>query len=241
MEWMKHNANKVMAVLLVATLLIVTINAFQLKAFENKVSTLVSLAAVGQIKNQAASLQQLRTTSQGSLPSVVPKGVPDIYGKELDVSFEGVSADNPQKANEIIQKLGDLDNTITLTGADKERYINVLYKKENGISCEYCCGARAVIFENGEPACGCAHSYAMRGLTKYLITKHGKEYTDDQLLEEAGKWKTLFFPGQIQQKAQILQQKGIALNYINLASNKYRGIEKSASAGSAGSGMVGGC
>ncbi len=244
MEWMKHNANKVMAVLLVATLLIVTVNAFQLKAFENKVSTLASLAAVDQIKNQAAGLQGLQQseqTAQDSLPSVIPQGVPDIYGKELGVSFDDVSPYSQQKANEVIQKLGDLDNTITLTGADKERYINVLYKKENGISCEYCCGARAVIFENGEPACGCAHSYAMRGLTKYLITKHGKEYTDDQLLEEAGKWKTLFFPGQIQQKAQILQQKGIALNYINLASNKYRGVEKSASAGSAGSGMVGGC
>ncbi|MBI3032495.1 hypothetical protein HYY69_03400 [Candidatus Woesearchaeota archaeon] len=243
MEWMKKNPNKVMAVLLIATLLVVTFNAFQLKAFQGKVSTLASLAVAGGGKTAqggGAELQQSQPTAQSPLPDIIPKGVPAIYGKELGVSFDDVSSSNQQKANEVIQKLGDLDNTITLTGADKERYINVLYKKENGIACEYCCGARSVIFENGEPACGCAHSYAMRGLTKYLITKHGKEYTDDQLLEEAGKWKTLFFPGILQQKAQVLQQKGIALNYINLASNKYRGAEKGASTGS-GSGMVGGC
>ena len=39
------------------------------------------------------------------------------------------------------------------------------------------------------------------------------------------------------QKAGVLKQKGIEFNYINLASNKYRGIEKGATGGS----MVGGC
>jgi hypothetical protein len=76
----------------------------------------------------------------------------------------------------------------------------------------------------------------MRGLAKYLITKHGDDYTDDEILEELGKWKTLFFPAQITQKASVLLDGGVELNYINLASNKYQGIEK----GVSGS-MVGGC
>ena len=42
------------------------------------------------------------------------------------------------------------------------------------------------------------------------------------------------------QKAAVLKSKGIELNYINLASNKYRGIEKGVEVGSSGA-MVGGC
>ena len=42
----------------------------------------------------------------------------------------------------------------------------------------------------------------------------------------------------MQAKADILKEKGIEFNYINLGSNTYRGIEK----GNSGSGpMVGGC
>ena len=162
-------------------------------------------------------------------------------GSRNKVNFDDVSASNPEKADLTIRILGQLDQDITLSGADKERYIKVLYKLNNGISCEYCCGARAVIFADGQPACGCAHSYAMRGLTKYLITKHGKEYTDEQLLEEAGKWKALFFPGAMELKAQVLKSKGLELNFINLASNKYRGIEQGAQSAGGGSKMVGGC
>ena len=126
------------------------------------------------------------------ISSVIPKGIPDIYGNELSISYDDVSSSNPQKADSTIQKLGYLDRSITLEGADLTRYIKILYTMENGMSCEYCCGARAIIFENGEPACGCAHSYAMRGLSKYLITQHGPEFTDEQIFEEVGKWKTLF-------------------------------------------------
>lgn len=164
---------------------------------------------------------------------VIPTGEPRIYGKELGVNYDDVGAQNPQLADSTIGKMAVLDQQIQLQGADKERYIKVVSK----ISCEYCCGAPSIITQTGDAACGCAHSFAMRGLAKYLITKHPTEFSDDEILEELGKWKTLFFPGQLSQKAKVLKDKGIALNYINLASNAYRGIEK----GAAGSGMVGGC
>lgn len=166
------------------------------------------------------------------LQDVIPGGIPEIYGKELGVSFDDVSASNPRLADATIEKLGSLDNSITLEGDDLKRYIAIVSQ----ISCEYCCGAKSIIFDNGQPACGCAHSYAMRGLAKYLIENHGDEYSDDEVLEELGKWKTLFFPTQLTQKAKVLADNGIELNYINLASNKYRGIEKGVSGG-----MVGGC
>lgn len=211
--------------------------------FEKITTALVVLMSLVVVFN-SYQISQLRTenvqvespagavTTSLDTPDVIPKGVPEIYGSELRVSFDDVSASNPVKADQTINKLALLDQQITLDSADKERYISIASR----ISCEYCCGAQALITSDGRPACGCAHSSAMRGLAKYLITKHGDNYTDDGILEELGKWKTLFYSAQITQKASILLDGGVELNYINLASNKYRGIEK----GVSGS-MVGGC
>lgn len=191
-----------------------------------------------QLNSMGAATQSRTLASAETEEStdVIPKGTPEIYGQELQLSYDDVSLYDQYAADTTIKKLGLLDVGINLTEEQKQRYIDILYRNSDGMSCEYCCGTRAIIFENGEPACGCAHSYAMRGLAKYLITQHGDEYTDNEILEEVGKWKTLFFPDQITQKASVLREKGIATNYINLASNKYRGIEQ----GSEG-GMVGGC
>lgn len=172
-----------------------------------------------------------------SASEIIPTGTPKIYGEELKINYDDVSPNNPQLADSTIKVLSNIDRSETLAGAELQRYINILYTMENGISCEYCCGARSIIFEDGKPACGCAHSYAMRGLAKYLIKFHGDEYSDEEILEEVGKWKVLFFPGIHEGKAAVLKSKGIELNYINLASNKHRGIEK----GQASGGMVGGC
>lgn len=171
--------------------------------------------------------------SSVNLNGVIPTGIPAVYGKELNLKYDDISPNNPSLANAEIKKMAVYDNSITLTGDKLQRYISTVSQ----ISCEYCCSAKAIIFDNGKAACGCAHSAAMRGLAKYLFTKH-PEMTNDQILEELGKWKTLFYPGIMAQKASVLKQKGIELNYINLASNKYRGIEKGQT--SSGS-MVGGC
>lgn len=170
-----------------------------------------------------------------SASEIMPTGVPKIYGKELGVNFDEVSESNPQGANANIAILSDLDKSITLQGEDLQRYISVVSQ----ISCEFCCGANSIIRSDGSSACGCAHSYAMRGLGKYLITEHGSEYSDDEILSELGKWKVLFFPGIHESKAAIMESQGIDVNYISLASNENRGIEKGAPAG--GGGMVGGC
>lgn len=173
----------------------------------------------------------------GAVSSIIPQGSPKIYGPELGVSFDSVSAYDPAAADQTIATLGNLDRTITLSAAQNERYVGILFDMQGGISCEYCCGAKSVIFESGEAACGCAHSFAMRGLTKYLITEHGDEYSDAEIFEEVAKWKVLFFPTQMSQKADIMKEQGIETSYANVGGNTYRGIEKGASGG----GMVGGC
>ncbi len=167
-----------------------------------------------------------------SASEILPQGIPEIYGKELGVSFDDVSTSQPEKADATIGKLGKLDTSLTMAGDDLKRYIGIASR----ISCEYCCGADSIIDSKGEASCGCAHSFAMRGLAKYLIKNH-PSMSDDAILEEMGKWKVLFFPEQHQTKAAVLKSKGIALNYINLASQKYRGIEQGQSSGD----MVGGC
>ena len=206
----------------------------------NYISNISKLSPTGLAVAAEANKVQTVSTAQTSEASasgagVIPKGIPKVYGNELQISYDDISPSDQRKADATIRKLSSFDENTKLNQQEIERYIGVASK----ISCEYCCGAPSIIFSNGEAACGCAHSYAMRGLAKYLIKNHPNEFTDDEILEELGKWKVLFFPGIHAQKAAVLKEKGVEINYINLASNKYRDIEKGA-AGSGGS-MVGGC
>lgn len=170
-----------------------------------------------------------------SASEIIPRGVPDIYGKELGVSFDDVSPNNPALADATIKKLTAYED-MQLSSALMQRYVRI----GSSIACEYCCGAQSLVFNNGERACGCAHSYAMRGLAKYLLTNN-PDMSDEQILSELGKWKVLFFPGVHEQKAAALKAQGIdATDYINLASNKYRGIEQGQTSGGS-VGQVGGC
>ena len=168
-----------------------------------------------------------------SASSIIPKGTPAVYGAELGVKYNDISANNPGLADATINKLSQYEDT-ELNQEQMTRYIRI----GGSISCEYCCGANSIIFSNGERACGCAHSYAMRGVAKYLLIKH-PDMSDEEILSELGKWKVLFFPGIHEQKAKVLEAAGIdSTNYINLASNLYRGIEQGQTSGGQ---MVGGC
>jgi len=169
-----------------------------------------------------------------SASEVMPSGIPEVYGSELGVKYDDVSVSDPTLADQTIQKLSAYEDK-ELSPELMDRYIKI----GSSIACEYCCGAKSLVFSNGQRACGCAHSYAMRGLAKYLLINH-PDMTDLEILSELGKWKVLFFPGVHEQKAQALEAQGIdSTDYVNLASNLYRGAEK----GQAGNGgaMVGGC
>ena len=218
----KINKEKIAIYLVVAAVVLTVFSQFQISKIngylENGYSNNENVLATG-IKDVNAL-------------SVLPKGIPNVYGKELGIKYDDVSVNDPQNAELTIRKLALFDNSLNLEGDLLQRYIKIT----NSISCEYCCGATAITTADGQAACGCAHSYAMRGLAKYLLTKH-PEMKDDEVLNELGKWKTLFFPDNINAKAPFLKEKGIELNYINLASNKYRGIEQGNTQGN----MVGGC
>ncbi|MBU3942999.1 hypothetical protein KKA24_03385 [Patescibacteria group bacterium] len=120
--------------------------------------------------------------------SFTPSGVPDIYGEELGISFDRV-----QEAIDKVKIYGLTygEKKINLTEDELKRYIDIGLM----ISCEYCCGVDAITREDGEAACGCAHSQMMRGLTAYLIKNHA-EMSNEQILEELETWKITYFPKQ---------------------------------------------
>lgn len=175
------------------------------------------------------------TITRGVVSEIIPTGVPS-WGESVGFSYDDIDPYDKAKADAAIRKLAVFDQTLELAGDNLQRYIKILYNDNGGISCEYCCGVRSIIAVNGQAACGCAHSFAMRGLAKYLITNFA-EMKDEEILEEVGKLKVRFFPNIMEGKAQVMQQKGMDVDYLSLTTNLNRGIEK----GQASGGMVGGC
>lgn len=123
----------------------------------------------------------------------ISSGAPDIYGKELGVSFNEV-----ERSMAILQQFdpGYGAQKIDLPQTELARYTDIGLR----ISCEYCCGAASIVFKDGSAACGCAHSQAMRGLAAYLLSSHKDEYSNDEILRELARWKGMFFPKQMIEK-----------------------------------------
>ncbi|MFQ6049608.1 MAG: hypothetical protein ACE5J0_01030 [Candidatus Paceibacterales bacterium] len=137
--------------------------------------------------------------------SFIPTGVPDVYGQELNISFDQVQ-DAINKVRVFGPTYGEEGGKIILTGADLARYIKI----GSQTSCEYCCGATTLVREDGEAACGCAHSIMMRGLAAYLIKNH-PELSDEQILKELNTWKITYFPKQtLSAKLQEMEKAGEA-------------------------------
>lgn len=122
---------------------------------------------------------------------VIPSGVPDIYGEELGVSFDKVQ-ESMNKMRVFGPTYGTDEDKIVLEGNELERYIKITKQT----SCQYCCGVKTLVKEDGEAACGCAHSIVMRGLAAYLIKNHSDKFSDEEILAEINEWKKVFFPKQ---------------------------------------------
>lgn len=161
--------------------------------------------------NSLSGIELTGDIGQDVIKLVISSGVPEIYGQELGVSFDSV-----QQSINVMRQYDPTygNNKITLAGEDLERYINIGLR----ISCEYCCSAKSIIRNDGQAACGCAHSIAMRGLLAYLVQNHGVEYTDDELLRELARWKGMYFPKQmIKKMAAQLQNSDYTPDTASLA------------------------
>ncbi|MDI6721891.1 MAG: hypothetical protein QMD85_05835, partial [Candidatus Aenigmarchaeota archaeon] len=137
-----------------------------------------------------------------AVDKVMPKGVPDGYGKEL-----GITYDEPLKALDVLAKLdGDLYDDGKIKFSDLSAGMQSRYMKMGmSVGCEFCCGAQVLIQRNGQPACSCAHSAGMRGLMKYLLKNTGM--TDEQIMKEVLKVKAISFPKEMVQR--YMEQSGM--------------------------------
>ncbi len=204
----KNNLYIINFVLIGAVFLVLVLNQLQM----NTINKLNINAQAVKDTTTAAGYSTQTIQLQSTLKKITPSGTPDVYGKEL-----GVSYDDPVNSMNILNQYDDLpgangraSKAISLESDKQQRYIKIT----NMIGCEFCCGSNSLTTKDGEPACACAHSGAMRGLAKYLLSKHS-EMTDEQILTELVKWKILFFPQPMAQK--YLAAQGIDVNTNNVA------------------------
>ena len=181
----KDRSTKLLILVAVAAVVLI-INQWQIMAISD-----LTGGSGGPSKGTKLNVKLSGDVVQDAIKAVIPTGTP-IYGAELGVSF-----DDPITSIDILAKLDRQVPTTSLTEEEKARYISI----NSRISCEFCCGAAAVIFQDGRDACGCAHSASFRGLSKYLIKNHPTEWTDDEILLEATKWKALYYPKNMVEKA----------------------------------------
>lgn len=179
-------------------------------------------------KSTKTSLALTGDPNQDAVTVVIPRGTP-FYGEALGASFE-----DPIKSLEIIAQLDPSYGKakIQLTAEEKQRYIKIGMTPSMG--CEYCCGADTLVTKNGQPTCGCKHSWAMRGLAAYLV-KNYPQLSDEEIMREMAKWKGLFFPKQMIKKYIQESQTGqytpdIASLLLDVDESKIKEIKTSASA-----------
>ncbi len=145
------------------------------------------------IKNTAQAiaavmpLQDVKDT-QSAINAMMPKGTPE-YGVALGVSYDDPVVSLNYLAKYYYQIKPEIQQN---DPAVWQRYL-ALATKPVGISCEFCCGVGPVgITSGGELKCGCSHNPAIQALTLWLMKN--TKYTDTEVLREAMRWKSLWFP-----------------------------------------------
>lgn len=175
--------SNLLKMLLIVSVALIAFNQFMIYSLNN------SFSATGDVTKR--STQMTGDAFQDAVNIVIPTGKPDIYADELGVSFDDpVNSMNKMAAIDPTYGKQKIDLT-SMTAEQKQRYIKI--GTTPTIACEFCCGAKTLVNSEGNAACGCAHSQAMRGLAAYLITKH-PEVNDDVVMREVAKWKALYFP-----------------------------------------------
>ena len=186
-------ATKPVYVLIGVLCVLLIINQFFIIGISGSFVKKIEKVDISQIKSTAQTLASVFPLSQISdeqdaIDMLIAQGTPD-YGESM-----GVSYDDPVGS---LEKLAGAYPTVkkdvqTNNPEVWDRYLN-LATKPVGISCEYCCGIGPVgITNDGELRCGCSHNPAIQTLT--LLLMKDTDMSDAEVLQEAMKWKTLWFP-----------------------------------------------
>jgi hypothetical protein len=171
-----------------------------------------------------------------------------FYGKEL-----GLDLSSLENINASIRLLASMEpgrgaNAIALTPEEKKRYIAI--GTQPTVTCEFCCGVKTLVREDGSATCGCAHARAMMGTAAYLIRNH-PDLSDSDISYELVRQKGLYFPGKMQERA-AGQLSGDAANFSpdirlllkNLSATELAGLQTKAKESGftpPKESMVGGC
>ncbi|MFH1978073.1 MAG: hypothetical protein ABIJ92_02000 [Candidatus Aenigmatarchaeota archaeon] len=234
----KSTTSVVLIALLIVGVLFVGFNQYNINQVQSKIDGFTRTGIMSFDSTQTIQKKNVFTFSVGgdvvsaALEAVIPTGVTPYGNGELsyDDVVGGIN----------ILKAADIGiTTESLTEDQLQRYIYL----GTHISCEYCCSAKMIVFPNGAPACGCAHSYAMRGLAKYLLVEYGDEYSDEDIMMEMTKWKNLFFPRNTVEKAVALIENDMEITPDALNDHELLTKISSGDTSSIGqlSGMVGAC
>jgi len=180
---------------------------------------------------------------------VTPSELP-FYGPELGLDMSSLNAINASIAKLSTMAPQQGSNPIQLNDEEMKRYIAI--GTEPYVTCEFCCGVKTLVREDGSPTCGCAHSIGMRGTAAYLIRNY-PEMTNAEIAYELMRQKGLYFPTQMQQRmaSALAGEKSDFLPDIKYLTMKLSDIELAdlkKQASSSGfvpeekaPGMVGGC
>ncbi|MDP2683707.1 MAG: hypothetical protein Q8P20_01495 [bacterium] len=127
---------------------------------------------------------------------VTPSSMP-FYGAELGLDMSSLNAVNASIKKLAVMAPQQGSNPIQLNEQQLKRYVEI--GTEPYITCEFCCGVKTLVREDGSPTCGCAHSIAMRGTAAYLIQNY-PEMTNAEISYELVRQKGLYYPGQMQER-----------------------------------------
>ncbi len=163
-------------------------------------SYMIMSMGVAQRTVTGRSVQLTGDPVQDAINTIIPTGTPD-YGPALGVSF-----DDPVAGLSVLANLHSQIPTSSLSAEEKQRYIDIGTK----ISCEFCCTAPAVVDSSGRDLCGCAHAQSFMGLAKYLI-KDYPSMSNEDILWELTRWKALYYPRNMVEKAAAALQNGLEL------------------------------
>ncbi len=193
----KNLFSPLVIVLIAITAILLLFNQWQITSIVGKISYNV-------IKNlDASQLSEIRSTAQSiaalfpieeiqtgedAIAMMISQGTPD-YGEAMGISFDDpVGALQSLAAGYRAIKSDIKQNNPELWG----RYLG-LATMPVGISCEFCCGVGPVsITKKGDLTCGCKHAPAIHALTMLLMKD--TNMNDAEVLREAMKWKSLWFP-----------------------------------------------
>ena len=131
---------------------------------------------------------------------MLPQGVP-FYAPE------GISFDDAVGA---LDAWGKYEDTITTLPPDLQtRWQSII----DTMTCDYCCGGPMQVTIISR--CGCAHSKAYRGLAKYLVEKYRGEYSNEQILGELQRWKSVWYPKGVVEDYLLATGRGDVLGHEN--------------------------